>query len=141
MPPLTGAFGSIASVPNVHPAAQPTVTCPACNAALLALLGVESIPAVRWRYGCPGCGIEVIAARCGVPGTPCMFHRSPSHAYLTVMPWRGGQGPARERHERELTGEQLDEYGQPADLLADVPLGPSPHGQITDAVSGYVPED
>jgi hypothetical protein len=128
---------------NVHPAAQPTVTCPACEAALLTLVEVEveAVPVVQWRYGCTGCGTEVLGARCGMPGTPCAFHQLPSHAYLTVMPWQAGQGPARERHERELTAEQLDEYGQPVDLLAAVPLGPSPHGQIIAAVAGYAPDD
>jgi hypothetical protein len=125
----------------VHPAARPTVPCPACRTGLLTLTCAESVPVVRWRYGCPHCEAEVIAAVCGVP-PHCAFHRLPPHAYTTTMPWRAGQGPAREGNERDLTVEDLAEYGQPVDVLAELPLGPSPHGQIISAIAAaWSPDD
>lgn len=119
-----------------HPGARPTVTCPACETGLLTLVEVESVPVVQWRYGCPHCGVEVVGARCGFD-PHCVFHRLPPHAYTTTMPWQAGQGPTSRRNERTLTVEQLAEYGQPVDVLAELPLGPSPHAQITAAVAGW----
>ncbi|MFC5183559.1 hypothetical protein [Actinomadura harenae] len=43
-----------------------------------------------------------------------------------------------------LTVEQLADYGRPVDVLAELaelPLGPSPHGAITAAVTGFASED
>lgn len=120
--------------------ARPCVPCPECGTGELTLFAVTS-PPVQWHYACPACGVEVLAARCGGQGHPCTFHGRPQHAYLSVMPWQAGRGPAAEPPERPVSAEELAEGWQPLDVLAVLPLGPSPHGQIVAAAAGLNPDE